>query len=82
MSYKRSIETKRRLKRLLLKTKRYYGVGAYFDSRKNRIIRYSCHNEWVKTHSRRITRRKLKLTDDVYNGCSYKKLYDYWWEIT
>ena len=37
MSYKRSIETKRRLKRLLLKTERYYGAGAYLDSRKNRI---------------------------------------------
>ena len=82
MSHKRSTEDKRRLKRLYDETKNSYGAGAYFNERKNRYIRYSCHNEWFKTYSRKIVRRKLKNNEDLIHGNSYKKIFDYWWTIT
>ena len=81
MSYRRKQEENHRLKKLYDKTKCSYGAGAYYDERKDRFIRYSCHNKWTKTYCRRITRRRLKNKCDHYSGCLYKKFYDYWWEI-
>ncbi len=81
MSYNRKWEEKRRLKKLYNETKYGYGVGAFYDENKNRIIKYSCHNKWTKEHCRRMIRRRLKNKFGNYSGCIYKKLYDYWWEI-
>lgn len=82
MSYKRAQERNRRLKKLYDKTKNSYGAGVWFSERKNRYIRYSCHNEWLKTHTRRTTRRRIKQNNDFYQkGNLYKKNYDYWWEL-
>lgn len=81
MSYKRKQEDKRRLKKLYEKTKYGYGAGAWFSEKKGRYIRYSCHNEWLKTRCRRMTRRKMKNIDISHKGNEYKKLYDYWWKI-
>ena len=82
MSHKRSVEDKRRLKKLYEDTKNNYGSGVWHDEKKNRYIRYTCHNEWFKTHSRRIIRRKLKNSDILLDGNKYKKIYDYWWTVT
>ena len=82
MSYKRSKDEKEHLKKLYEETKYWYGAGAYYNERTNRYKKYSCHNEWTKTYCRRITRRKLNKIDNNYHHCSYKKIYDYWWEVT
>ena len=82
MSHRRKEEDKHRLKKLYNKTHSSYGAGAYYDNQKERYIRYSCHNERIKTHCRRITRRRLKREEAKCNNCTYKKMYDYWWEIT
>lgn len=85
MSHRRKVKDNQKLKKLydeLHGTKYAYKNGAYFDERKNRIVKYTCHNEWFKTHSRRIVRRKLNNSDVLLNGNEYKKMYDYWWTIT
>lgn len=81
MSYKRKQKEKQKLEKLYKNTKNSYGAGAWYDERKGRYIRYSCHNEWLKTHSRRITRRKMKNETGRYSNCSYKKFYDYWGKL-
>ena len=81
MSYHRKQEEKHRLKKLYNETKNSYGAGVWYSEEKHRYIRYTCHNEWTKTHCRRITRRRLNSNYNCYSGCLYKKFYDYWWEI-
>ena len=81
MSYKRKQEEKRRLKKLYEKTKYGYCAGAWYDERKKRIIRYSCHIKSEKKWCKRLTRRKLNRLSENYSNCAYKKIYDYWWQI-
>ena len=81
MSHKRKKEDNRRLHKLYDKTKYAYGAGAWYDEKKDRFIKYSCHDKWTRTHCRRITRRKLNRTFDQYQYNSYRKIYDYWWNI-
>ena len=81
MSYHRKREENRRLKKLYDETKSGYVAGAWYDENKKRFIRYSCNNKWHKEHCRRMIRRKLKRTFRNYSGCTYKKMYDYWWEV-
>lgn len=82
MSHQRKVRDNHKLKKLYDETKNSYAAGAYFDERKNRIVKYTCHNEWFKTHSRRIVRRRLNNSDILSNGNEYKKMYDYWWTVT
>lgn len=80
MSWNESQERERRLRKLENKTWHSYGAGAYYDIYKDRIIRYSCHNSWLKKHCRRVTRRRMRQGKAYHQkGCSYKKYYDYWW---
>lgn len=81
MSYKRVEQRKKRLEKLYNETKHGYAAGVYYDRRKERYIRYYRGNKWLKVHCSRITRRKLKDTEAIYNRGQYKKLYDYWWEL-
>ena len=81
MSYHRKQQDKHKLKHLYNETWHSYGAGAYYDERKNRYIKYSCHNKWTRTHCRRMTRRRLKNVDYSCPNGYYKKMYDYWWEI-
>lgn len=81
MSHTRSIETKRRLNNLYRQTKYAYGAGAYFDEKKNRLIKYSVNNKTIKLICRRTTRRHIANDDNTMRG-GYRKYYDYWWEIT
>ena len=81
MSYQRKGQDKRKLRKLYSETHTHYGAGAYYNERKQRHIRYSCHNKWARTHCRRITRKRLKNMDGSYPKGHYKKVCDYWWEI-
>ena len=81
MSHKRKCEEKRRLKKLYEKTKHTYGTGVWFNKDKNRYIKYSCHNKWLKTHCRRMVRRRMKNIGMSPKGNGYRKLFDYWWEL-
>lgn len=83
MSYQRKKEDKKRLKELYKKTKNNYCSGAYFDTKKKRIIRYwiSGDTKFWKKHSNKKIRRKFKDVEKFQQKCLYKKIFDYWWTI-
>ena len=81
MSYKRTIERRKRLRRLYNATKDRYGAGAYYDEQKHRIIRYSCNLSRIRRAGNKLIRCRMKRIDHVVNGASYKKMYDYWWNV-
>lgn len=80
MSYQRSRENKRRLRKLYEETKYSYGAGAYYCDKKHRYVKYSCHCKSIKLVCRRTTRRRMVNQDSLSRG-GYRKLYDYWWTI-
>lgn len=50
MSYRRSQERNRRLKKLYNETKNLYGAGAWYDEEKGRYIKYSCGGRKYKKY--------------------------------
>ena len=82
MSHKAARERNRRLKKLNKETEHSYGAGAWFNEKKGRYIRYSCHNKALKKQCRRATRRRMKnMKDTAPRGGFYKRVFDYWWEL-
>lgn len=81
MSYKRKQIEKHKLKKLYDETWHSYSAGAYYDDRKNRFIKYSCHNRWLRAHCRRISRRRMNKEGNLYSRGSYNRVYDYWREL-
>lgn len=81
MSHKRKEEDKKRLKKVYEETKNGYGPGVWFDDKKRRYVRLDFTNKWLKTHTTRIIRRKLKNEHCFFEKSLYKKYYDYWWEL-
>lgn len=82
MSYRRSKERNRRLKKLYDKTKNYYGCGVWYNDKKGRYIRYYPSNVTGYTkYLRRLSNRKVRKTKDIPNGNAYKRVFDYWWEL-
>ena len=80
MSHRRSVEDERRLKKTYEETKNDYGPGVWYDERKGRYIRSNFTDTWLKTHCRRVIRRRLKQDAVFYEKGLYKKYFDYWWE--
>lgn len=81
MSYQRSREDKRRLKKTYEETKNEYGPGVWYDEKKKRYIRLDFTSSWLKTHCRHMIRRRLKKSDSFNEKGLYKKYFDYWWEL-
>ena len=80
----RTLMAKRRLKKLYNETKNIYGVGAYYDSYKKRIIKDSVNKASVRAACNRRFRRRWKSRhyDTVANGAAYRKYEEYWWAVT
>ena len=81
MSYQRSQEDKRRLKKTYEETKNSYGPGIWYDEEKRRYIRADFTNAWLKIYCRRQIRHKLKNEDVLSEKSLYKRYFDYWWEL-
>lgn len=78
MCYRRSRESKRRLKKLSEETTDYSPGGAWFNPDKKRYIRFHGSNTpGLMKYLRRISNRRVRKHDDVLNNGSYKKVYDY-----
>lgn len=80
MSWQRSTETKRRLKKLHENTIHHYGAGVWYDEKKGRYIRcwQPRRAQWVKNQCNRAVRR--------YKGTlptkgSYRKVAEFWWNV-
>lgn len=80
MSYRRSKEDKRRLKKLYDKTKNSCCAGVWYDEKKKRYIRfYSSNTPGYAKYLRRIANRKVRRAKISLKHSQYKRLYDYWW---
>ena len=83
MSYRRSREQKRRLKKLCHATQGSCIAGAYYDDDKDGHLRYSPHNGCgYPKYLRRIANRKVRRSQGLPMHGAYRKVYDYWWELT
>lgn len=82
MGYRRATERNHRLKKLYNETKNTFGSGVYYDDKKQRYIKYSLRNSHGYTkYLRKVSNRRVRKSDISMNGSSYKRLYDYWWEL-
>ncbi len=76
MGYHRSREEKRRLRKLYEQTKNWYGSGAYYSTRKKRIVRYMIR-PFKGKYWRRVSNRRVRKYEGVLNGGEYRKVFDY-----
>lgn len=85
MSFDRHIDDVRRLEKLYRETKNKYGVGAYYNSYKGRIVKYCSRKTSVKKFFKRFSNKKVRksfMNDDrICQKGIYKKTFDYWWNI-
>lgn len=80
--YERVHVGRRRLKKLYEETKNIYGVGAYYDSRKGRLIKDSVNSASVRRSCNRRFRRRLNRGRfDVMDGGAYRRYEEYWWTV-
>ena len=84
MGYKQSKERNQRLKKLYEETKHSYVKGVYYDKHKKRLIRYSLRNKstyarFLRKCANRTVRRNK---DELMNHSTYRKQFDYWWELS
>lgn len=81
MSYRRSCQEKLKLKRLYNETKNGYRSGAFYNERKQRIVRFNATNTpGYRKYLRRLSNKRLRHYKNLpLNHSSYKKLFDYWW---
>ena len=81
----RILARKMKLKKLYHETISMYGAGAYYDEKKDRLIRYSCNSSSLRRSLNRIVRRKLnqgKYREIPYlSDGQYRKIVDYWWTL-
>lgn len=83
MGYQRSKEQKRRLKKLRHATQGSCIAGAYYDKDKNRYIRYYPRNgSSYPRYLRKLANRKVRRSGGIPMYGAYRKVYDYWWELT
>ena len=79
MSWKRSRETRRRLKKLSRETS---GIikGAWYDDRNDRYVR-TYYAPKDKRLLRMTANRRVRRTENVSSVGGYRKIYDYWWRL-
>lgn len=82
MSYYRSQERNRRLKKVYDETRTHCGAGVYYSDKKKRYIKYSPSNKSGYTkYLRRLANRKVRKNKNLLRYGSYRKAYDYWWTL-
>lgn len=82
MGHKRKVEDNKRLKKTHSETKTFFGRGVWFDDDKNRYVKCTPSNTPGYTkYLRKLSNRRVRKAKDKLNNSSYKKIYDYWWEL-
>ena len=82
MSYHRSRETRRRLRKLSRNSPGYSPSGAWYNEEKGRYIRFYARGshgstKWLRT----VANHKVRRAKNVPQGGGYRRVYDYWWEL-
>ena len=82
MSYQRSVDEKRRLRKLYYTTKHAFGSGAYYCDRKGRIVRYyASRANGAGQFLRKVSNKKVRQRMEALRGSQYRRVYDYWWNL-
>lgn len=86
MGYKRSVEDRRRMKKLYDETKTKLIGGAFFDKSKGRIIRFSYSDnprgrESMTKYLKRQSNKRVRKSDELYERGTYRRVYDYRWML-
>ena len=81
MSYHRSKERNRRLRKLYEETKHSYGAGAWYNERKRRYIKYTCGSQNIKKCLKKLSRKRARDFKGDMQNSDYKKTFDYWWNV-
>ena len=79
MSHRRKTKEKHKLKHLYDQTQSSYWSGAYYDEDKKRYIRWYARR--IGKFYRRISNKRVCRTKYLVNGNTYKRYFDYWWEL-
>lgn len=82
MAYKQAINRRKKLVRTYEETKNSYGSGVWYDEDRGFYYKYTASNTpgYAKL-LRRISNKKVRQAADVGNHGSYRKNYDYKWEL-
>ena len=83
MGYRRNLQEKRKLEKLFAETRNKYARGVWYDKDRDMLFRYSVsdHSKWPKFY-RKQTNKRVRKCPYLVDGCHYKKLLDYWWQLT
>lgn len=82
MSYRRKLETNKRLKKLYYSTRNKVSGGVYYDREKGRYIRYYLYKKGnLKRTCKRLSNKRVRKSSYIKNGARYKRVYDYWREL-
>lgn len=82
MSYRRHIEDNRKLRKLYCATKHSYIAGVFYDTQKQRYIRFSPNRGSGYTkYLRRKSNKQVRKSQDKMNYSTYRRRYDYLWEL-
>lgn len=60
MSFDRHNDDVRRLEKLYIATKNKYGVGAYYDRHKGRLVKYNSRKTGVKKFFKKFSNKKIR----------------------
>lgn len=80
MSWQRSKKNKEKNIKLYKATFRHYGSGVWYDSERQRYIRY-WQPRRAKYIKRKCNRAVRRYTGALMNKGSYRKVSEFWWEI-
>lgn len=81
MSYQRSCQEYKRMRRLYDKTKNAYGAGVYFNEQKNRFMRYSASNGVRSKFLKKQSNKRVRRATDLHNYAAYRRYLDYYCEV-
>ena len=81
MSYRRSRNEQRKLKKVYEETKNRYGPGVWYDSAKKRYKRITFSKSGYTKFLRRMANKKVRKRKECCNGAQYKREFDYKWNL-
>lgn len=80
MSYRRKQEDNRRLKQKYKIAGTHYRAGIYFNTDKNRFMRYY-FSPAIKKFFKRQAAKKVRKYRHHLHGNEYRKVDAYWWHV-
>ena len=82
MSYARSKKEREKIEKLSHETFHNWYSGAYYNEDKQRFVKYGPKGQRAKTRKyfKKYSNKRVRRVDS-HNGGSYKKSWDFWWNL-